>query len=151
MVIDENGQNLGEMGKREALELAYSKELDLIVVSKGDKVVVARIGDVSKVKYEKAKKIRKSKASASAHKEWWFKPNIQERDLEIRLQKVKKFLDKGGTAKLTLRYIPRAKVPAEQMLVVMNMISSKVGEFAKIITPSTKEGRNLSILVKSNA
>ena len=37
LVIDENGQRLGEMSRDEALELAQSKELDLVLFSSGDK------------------------------------------------------------------------------------------------------------------
>ncbi len=149
MVIDENGENLGEMDKLDALNLAKSKELDLIVVSsRPDGVSVTKIGDIAKSKYEKTKKLRKNKGKSSEMKEWWFKPQIQERDLEIRLEKIRKFLVKGGgTAKLTVKFVK--KTMPEQMNITMRTIQEKIAAFAKPISEVAREGRNQSIIIKS--
>ena len=149
MVIDENGENLGEMDKLDALNLAKSKELDLIVVSsRPDGVSVTKIGDIAKSKYEKTKKLRKNKGKASEMKEWWFKPQIQERDLEIRVEKVRKFLVKGGgTAKLTVKFVK--KTMPEQMNITMRLIQEKIAPFAKPISDVAREGKNQSIIVKA--
>lgn len=148
MVIDENGENLGEMDKIDALNLAKSKELDLIVVSsRTDGVSVVKIGDIAKSKYEKTKKLRKNKGKASEMKEWWFKPQIQERDLEIRLEKIRKFLTKGGTAKLTVKFVK--KTMPEQMNITMRSIQEKIAVFAKPISEVAREGRNQSIIIKA--
>lgn len=147
LVIDETGNNLGLLDTSEAIRIANEKELDLVLVSKQDDVVVTRIADVAKLKYEKTKKLKKNKSRNVQNKEWWFKPSIQDRDLILRLEKVKKFVEKGGNAKLTLRYV--AKTPYNQMYDTMNKIVSEVSQFAKPINTITKEGRNLSITVKA--
>ncbi|MEP7103450.1 MAG: translation initiation factor IF-3 [Candidatus Dojkabacteria bacterium] len=148
MVIDELGNNLGEMDRLDALNLAKSKELDLIIVSaKEGSASVAKIGDIAKSKYEKTKKLRKSKGKSSEMKEWWFKPSIQERDLVIRLEKIKKFLSKGGTAKLTVKFVKKT-MPA-QMGETMAKITQNINMYAKPISDVAREGKNLSIIVKA--
>lgn len=135
------------ISKEEALSLANDRELDLVIVSKHGDQVVARIADLSKLKYEKSKKLKKNKGKSAGQKEIWFRPNIQERDMMLKLEKVKEFLDKGGNVKLTLK--SDRKVPYNVMVEVMNNIVEKVSVFAKPINTITREGRNLSITVKA--
>jgi len=148
MVIDENGQNLGVLSREEALRLAEERELDLVIVSKTKDNVVARIADVAKLKYEKSKKQKKQKNVQN--KEIWFKPNIQERDLILKLEKAKELLEKGGNVKLTLRNEKsRKRVSNEVMYETMKHIVELTNEFAKPINTITREGRNLSITIRS--
>src|SRR5690606_3208820 len=148
MVIDENGQNLGVLSREEALRLAEERELDLVIVSKTKDNVVAKIADVAKLKYEKSKKQKKQKNVQN--KEIWFKPNIQERDLILKLEKAKELLEKGGNVKLTLRNEKsRKRVSNEVMYETMKHIVELTNEFAKPINTITREGRNLSITIRS--
>lgn len=147
VVIDEVGNNLGEISREEALAMAREKELDLILVSAKDNNNVAKIGDLSKMKYEKAKKLKNNKSGNTETKEWWFKPNIQERDLQIKIEKVKKFITKGGSAKLTVRYA--SKVSPQTMNDAMQKIIAAITEFGRPISEVLREGRNLSITIKS--
>lgn len=147
VVIDPEGNNLGVLSKFDALSIARESELDLVLVSPNAKPPVARIVDYSKLKYERSKKARKAQSKQIDNKEWWFSPTISERDIKIKLEKAKEFLTKGGSAKLTVKYKKRA-LP-EQMKGVMDKILLEIAEFAKPVSEVLREGRNLSILVKS--
>ena len=81
------------------------------------------------------------------NKEIWFKPNIQERDLMLKLNKSKEFVNKGGVVKLTLR--GDRKTSYATMNEVMNKIFETVSEFAKPINTISREGKNLSITIKA--
>ncbi len=149
ILIDDQGNNLGKVSRDEALRMAREKELDLILVSDNAANPVAKIEELSKAKYEKIKKLKKNAKGKSEQKEWWFYPNIQERDMEIRLEKIKEFVLKGqGTAKLTLK--ARGKTSPLLMQETMAKMKEKSVEFAKIVTDITREGRNLSIIIRSN-
>jgi translation initiation factor IF-3 len=149
IVIDDEGNNHGELSRSDALDLAKEKGLDLVIVSRNKDSIVTKITDIAKYKYEKSKKLKKNKGKSAQHKEVWFKPNIQDRDMFIKLDKTKEFIKKGGTVKLTLRSDRKNRLPLNEMYNVMNKIIETVSEFAKPINTINREGRNLSITVKS--
>lgn len=121
--------------------------MDVVLVSPGSNPPVARIVNFSKFKYEKSKKARKTKGKTTETKEWWFKPNITDRDVMVKLEKVKKFVAKeNGTAKLTAKFVHRTQY--DQMKALMDKIYRLADEHFKIISEVQREGKNLSILVK---
>lgn len=146
VVIDGEGNNLGVLTKFDALNIAREAELDLVLVSPNAKPPVARIVDYSKLKYERSKKARKSQSKQMENKEWWFSPTISDRDIQIKLEKAKEFIVKGGNAKLTVKW--KRKALPEQMNAVMDKILIQIADFAKPVSEVLREGRNLSILVK---
>jgi translation initiation factor IF-3 len=145
-VIDENGNNLGVLSKQDALKRAQAVDLDLVLVSPEAKPPVARIIDWSKFKYEQTKKARQAKGHQVKNKEWWFKPNIAENDMEIKLNRVVEFVSKGNTAKLTVRAMKR--VPKKQMYDTMNRLREMLNGRVEEISEVRPEGRNLVINVK---
>lgn len=97
MVIDELGEKLGEMHTEKALELAYSKNLDLVLFSKGEGKPVAKIVDYNKFMYESKKKAKESKKNQTVvkNKEIKVKPTIGDHDLNVRIENAKKWLNCG--------------------------------------------------------
>lgn len=147
IVIDEDGNNLGEKSREESLELAKQKGLDLVLVSPNNDTPVARIVDWAKFKYERAKKIKKNKQKSNESKEWWFNSTIEEFHIKFKLEDIKKFLNKtNGVAKITVKYV--SKTPPELVTAKMQSIMQLTGELFKPVSEITREGKNLSILVK---
>lgn len=93
-VIDDVGNNLGEMRRSEALNLAYSKGLDLVVVGKKGNINVAKILDFGKFKYEQKRKQKESKKNQTIIrvKEIKIKPMIGDHDLKVRADNAKRWL-----------------------------------------------------------
>ncbi len=103
-VIDQNGENLGELSKDEALQLARDAELDLFVIADKGDIPVAKILDYGKYKFEQSKKEKgqkKNKARAD-YKEVKMRYNIGIGDYNTKLQHSKKFLEKGLRVKLNI-------------------------------------------------
>ncbi len=143
-LIDQEGNNVGVIDTRKALEMAREAEMDLVLISKGADVPVAKIIDWAKFKYLKNKK---TKSKQITSKEWWFKPNIEEHDIQNKLNNIKKFLKKGGKAKVTVRFAKRATF--EGMRDTLNKILELSSEFSEPESEINKEGRNLSIFLKN--
>jgi translation initiation factor IF-3 len=102
-VINERGENLGEMSKEEALAAAREAGLDLFVISDKAEIPVAKILDYGKYKFEQNKKEKhKKKHSAGELKEIKMHYNIDIGDYNTRLQQAKKFLEKGKRVKLNI-------------------------------------------------
>jgi len=107
LVLDENGTNLGRMPYRDAQALASSRSLDLVSVNKKDGVEVFKIMDYGKWKYEKKK--HKQKKPSLPVKEMNFKMRIDPHDQEIKVKRIKSFLDKGADVKITVTMRGREK------------------------------------------
>lgn len=106
-VIGSDRTALGVMSKKEALVLANSEDLDLILIVEKAEPPVARIVDLNKYIYEQQKNekemAKKARAARIDTKEVKFKPNIGEHDLLIKLNHAQEFLDNGCKVKITIQ------------------------------------------------
>jgi len=106
-VINKDREPLGIMDKSEAIELALSQGLDLVLIVEKADPPVARIIELNKYKYEVQKNekqmAKKARASRIDTKEVKFKPNIGEHDLLIKLNHAQEFLDNGCKVKITIQ------------------------------------------------
>ena len=106
LVIDEEGEKLGEMATRDALTMAQERGLDLIEVAPNARPPVCRFADYGKILYEKKKKSAKAKKNATiiTVKEVKFTPSTGDHDFNTKLKQVQKFLEKGDKVKVTIRF-----------------------------------------------
>ena len=106
-VVDKDKNPLGIMKKTEAIALAKSKDLDLVLVVEKADPPVAKIMELNKYLYEQQKNekemAKKARASRIEVKEVKFKPNICEHDLLIKLKHAQDFLDNGAKVKITVQ------------------------------------------------
>ena len=134
------------METQKALELARSRELDLVEVAPNTRPPVCKIMSWSKLKYDFSKKQRaSSKGRAREMKEMWFSPYISDGDIQHKLRKVEEFLSKKHPVKLTIRVKGRVQREAitAQLEKILNLLE---GKFETEEKPK-KSGRNLSILI----
>ncbi|MDA0771718.1 MAG: translation initiation factor IF-3 [Cyanobacteria bacterium] len=103
-VIDELGENLGELSKEEALEKARAVDLDLFVVSDKTDVPIAKIADYGKYKFEqnKREKGQKKKQTGGDSKEIKMRYNIDIGDYNTRVSHARNFLEKQKRVKLNI-------------------------------------------------
>lgn len=145
LVIDAVGENIGILSRDEALRRAQELELDLVLVSPQANPPVAKIISWSKFKYEQGKKAKGNKSKSSEMKEMWFKPFIDEGDLDHKLKRVREFTEKGHKVKLTVR--TRRANERTKAQETMAKLTGLVTEFAKLEGEMKREGHNLAIFV----
>ena len=105
-VIDQNGEQLGVMPTRKALELAEEAGLDLVKIVPGAKPPVCKLMDYDKYRYEQAKKereIRKNQKVVSI-KEVQLSATIEENDIQTKAKAAIKFLQVGDKVKVSIRF-----------------------------------------------
>ena len=109
-VIDHEGENLGVMYTKEAMEQAQGLGLDLVEVSPNADPPVAKFLDVGKFKYEAQKKANLARKSQKTQeiKEIKMRPNIDDHDYETKMKAVHKFIGEGDKVKIAP--LPRARV-----------------------------------------
>ena len=96
-VIDHEGENLGVMYTREAMEQAMDAGYDLVEISPNADPPVAKFLDIGKFKYEAQKKANAARKNQKAQeiKEIKMRPNIDDHDYETKMKAVHKFLGEG--------------------------------------------------------
>lgn len=100
---------------REAMNLAREHQLDLVEVSPNAEPPVCRIMDFGKYRYDESvrRKAARKKQHRQQTKELKFHANVEEHDLETKLNKLRQFLGKGDKVKLTLRFRGRENAHRE--------------------------------------
>lgn len=110
-----------------AWDMAEDGGLNLVLVSDQSDPPVVRIQDFKKLEYER-KKARKAqkKASSSSLKEIQFKINISDHDLETKVNKAKKFLEKGDKVKIVVRLKGRERDNPQRAWELIDRVSGMV-------------------------
>lgn len=132
------------MSKKEAIALAYSKNLDLVLVSPNENNPVCKMFDYSKYKFEMSKKAKeaKKKQKVIEVKEVRLSPNIDKHDLEVKCKMAEKFISAGNKVKVAMRFRGRELNFIAQGKVIMNNFKEMLPE-ANVEKESKMEGKNL--------
>lgn len=133
-VIGHEGQNLGVITLREALDAAKAVGLDLIEVSPNATPPVAKILDYGKFQYAEKKKVKtaKSKAHTIEVKNIQIRVGTGDHDLELKAKKASEWLSEGHRVKVELYLVGRSKFMNEQFL------KERLDRIFKFITVSFK-------------
>lgn len=148
-VVSDDGQQLGLMSAREAMEIAEQKGLDLVKVSPTANPPVCKIMDYGKFRFEQAKKQQEAKKNQKVIelKEMRLSATIDKHDLEVKAKNVNKFLKDGDKVKVSIRFKGRQMAHTEQGMVVMNEFFVMVEENASIEKQAKIEGRNMFMIL----
>ncbi len=148
-VIDENGENLGVMYTREAMEQARELGLDLVEVSPNADPPVAKFLDVGKFKYETQKKANLARKSQKTQeiKEIKMRPNIDDHDYDTKMKKVFEFIEEGDKVKVTLRFRGREMAHGQLGMQVLQRVQGDVLEVAKVEQHPRMEGRQMLMVL----
>src|SRR5919201_6860193 len=144
-VIDEDNNQIGVMPTSEALELAHSKELNLVEVAPNAVPPVCRILDYGKYKYEEEKKERAAKKHqhTSELKELRLRPRTDEHDLQVRARAARKFLEEGHKVRLGVRFRGRESSHPEVARAQINHIAERLSDIAVVERAPEMEGRGM--------
>ena len=152
-MINHDGGQLGVMPIREALEAAERENLDLVEVSPNAAPPVCRIMDYGKYKYEQKKKA--SDARKSQHvthlKEVKFRPNTSEHDYDFKVNNIRRFLEEGHKAKVTITFRGREIAYPELGRQVLERIADAMKDKSIIEMPARFEGRNMIMILAPQA
>jgi translation initiation factor IF-3 len=148
-VIDENGENLGVMYTREAMEQANELGLNLVEISPNSDPPVAKFLDVGKHRYEAQKKANAARKTQKTQeiKEIKMRPNIDVHDYDVKMRSVVKFLEEGDKVKMTLRFRGREMAHQELGMNLLKRVQDDVAEIAKVEAYPRLEGRQMLMVL----
>jgi translation initiation factor IF-3 len=147
-VIDENGENLGVMYTREAIEQAAEVGLDLVEVSPNADPPVCKFLDVGKFRYEAQKKANLARKTQKTQeiKEIKMRPNIDDHDYDVKMRNVQRFIEEGDKVKVTLRFRGRELSHQQLGMNLLRRVQDDVAEIAKI-EAFRMEGRQMLMVL----
>jgi translation initiation factor IF-3 len=148
-VIDGDGENLGVMYTREAMEQAREVGLDLVEVSPNADPPVAKFLDIGKYKYEAQKKANLARKSSKTQeiKEIKMRPNIDDHDYDTKMKKIHEFIGEGDKVKVTLRFRGRELSHTQLGMNLLIRVQGDVAEIAKVEQHPRFEGRQMLMVV----
>jgi translation initiation factor IF-3 len=148
-LVDEDGQQLGIKPTPEAVQYAYSKNLDLVEVAAQADPPVARVMDYGKYRYEqeqKAKLARKHQSQIHV-KEIKLRPKIGIHDYETKKGHVVRFLNQRAKVKVTIMFRGREQSHPERGRDLLMRLAEDVKELGIIESPPLQDGRNMVMLL----
>ncbi|MEW6117341.1 MAG: translation initiation factor IF-3 [Nitrospirota bacterium] len=110
-LIGDEGEQLGIVPINEALRIARERGYDLVEVAPGATPPVCRVMDFGKYKYQMSKKHTARKTVDV--KEVKVRPQITDHDLQLKVKNIRRFLDEGDKAKVTMYFRGREIVRPE--------------------------------------
>jgi len=148
-VIDENGENLGVMYTREAIEQAANVGLDLVEVSPNADPPVCKFLDVGKYRYEAQKKANAARKTQKTQeiKEIKMRPNIDDHDYDVKMKAIHRFIGEGDKVKVTLRFRGRELSHQQLGMNLLRRVQEDTAEVAKVEAYPRMEGRQMLMVL----
>ncbi|HJM09324.1 MAG TPA: translation initiation factor IF-3 [Gammaproteobacteria bacterium] len=148
-LIDEEGNQLGILPINEAIEMAAAKGLDVVEVSPNTEPPVCKILDHGKYLFEQKKKSQgaKKKQKTIQVKEIKFRPLIEKGDYEVKVNKIRDFIDQGNKVKISLRYRGREMRHVELGHDLLKRVLTDIEEVSSVEQEVQFEGRQLITVV----
>ena len=148
-LIDQEGEMLGVMTAREAIQKAYAVGLDLLEISPNAEPPVCKILDFGKFKYEQQKKRNeaKKKQKVIEIKEIKVRPNIDENDYQVKMRAMKSFIEEGDKVKVTLRFRGREMAHQDIGIRVLERIRAELDGTTKVEQMPRMEMRQMVMVL----
>lgn len=146
-LIDAEGNQAGVVSIREAKQMAYEADLDLVEISPGAEPPVCRIMDYGKFRFELNKKQQaaKKKQKQIQVKEIKFRPGTDVGDYQVKLRNLTRFLADGDKAKVTVRFRGRELSHKELGMDLLKQIEVDLAEHASVEQFPKMEGKQMSM------
>ena len=151
-MIDEDGKQLGILSRQEALSLADARGLDLAEISPEADPPIGKILDWGKYNYQRTKQQQKNrqKTKVLEVKQMRFGLMISQHDLDIKMNKVRKFLEAGHKVKITLVYRGREQAHREIGFNVAQRVIDSFGDTIVVEQMPQLAGRQLNFVIRSS-
>ena len=131
-LIGSKGEQIGILSLKEALDKAKESSLDLVQMAK------------------KQKSASRKKQKRILIKEIKFRPVTEENDYQIKVNKIKNFLEEGNKAKVTLRFRGREMAHQNIGMNLLKRVEEDLESIANVEQFPTLEGRQLVMMMAPN-
>ena len=148
-LISAEGDQLGILSIRDAIQVAQDGGLDLVEVAPNSDPPVCRVMDYGKFRYQAAKKVQEArkKSRGGQMKEIKLRPHTEDHDLGFKIKNLKKFLDKRHRVKITVFFRGREMAYMNAGVDLLKRVAEEISEVGTVEQPPTREARNRMTMV----
>lgn len=150
-LISDDGEQLGILQLREALDMAEETGLDLVEVAPQARPPVCKLMDYGKYKYLQQQKLKEAKRNATQIqvKEVKLRPKTDEHDIQTKIRHIRRFLDAGDKAKVTVMFRGREITHKDRGFMLLDRIQKELEEEANVELRPKMEGRTMIMILSS--
>ncbi|UCC90055.1 MAG: translation initiation factor IF-3 [Anaerolineales bacterium] len=150
-LIDENGAQVGVISITEALEIARTRETDLVEVAPNASPPVCRLMDYGKFLYERSKREREARRAQKQTevKEIRLRPKTGEHDIAYKVRDARRFLQKGAKVKVRIRFRGREITHPEVAKELLDRVAEELSDVAEVEKTAAMEGRTMLMILAS--
>lgn len=148
-MIDVDGAQLGILSAKEALEIAFKKDLDLVKIAPQAAPPVCRIMDYGKFCFEQSKREKEAKKNQKIIdvKEVRMSSTIDTHDFNTKVNQAIKFLSGGDKLKVSVRFRKRTVAHPQFGQDLLDKFKEAIAEAGVVDKPSKMEERSLVMFV----
>ena len=149
-LIDIDGEQAGIVSLKEAQAIADDAGVDLVEISPNAEPPVCKVMDYGKFIFEKSKELKeqKKKQKQIQVKEIKFRPGTDEGDYQVKLRSLRKFLEAGDKAKITIRFRGREMAHQEIGIELLNRVKADLEDVSQVESfPNRVEGRQMVMMM----
>ncbi len=148
-IIGDDGEQLGVLPTAKALELAYEKDLDLVLIAPTAEPPVCRIMDYGKYRFERDKKEKeaKKKQTVVEVKEIQLSCRIDTHDFETKVRHAHRFLGDGNKVRVVVKFKGREMAHQDIGREVLEKFEQACEGVGTVDKRPTLEGRFMSMIV----
>ncbi|AHA27727.1 translation initiation factor IF-3 [Candidatus Liberibacter americanus] len=150
-VVDIGGQNPEDMNTSDALQIAFDRHLDLVIINPEVTPPICKMIDLKKRSYalrKNALEARKKQKSVDV-KEVKLRPVIDEHDYQIKVKAIIGFLKQGCKVKISLKFRGREIAHQDIGYDLFNRIKEQVVDFSKVDYEPKLEGKQMTMILSS--
>ncbi len=148
-LIDQDGQNRGEIPFFDALKIAEDAGLDLVEIAPNSTPPVCKLLDYGRFRFNEQKKqaeARKKQKTVEV-KEIKLRPGIDDHDYDVKMRAMRGFFEEGNKVKITLRFRGREMAHQGIGLRVLDRVRNDTVEIAKVESEPNMEGRQVVMVL----
>ena len=149
-LVGKDGEPLGVVSITEAMDTAEQANLDLVEISPNAEPPVCKVMDYGKFLFEKSKTLKeqKKKQKQIQVKEIKFRPGTDEGDYQVKLRNLRRFLEAGDKAKVTIRFRGREMAHQEIGIEQLKRVRADLEDIANCESfPHRVEGRQMIMVL----
>ncbi len=140
---------IGVVSIGDALRRAEELNVDLVEIAPTATPPVCRLMDYGKFKYQEQKRTHEAKLKQKQIqiKEVKFRPGTDEGDYQIKLRNLKRFLDDGDKAKVSLRFRGREITHQDIGMRLLERVRDDLQEHGQVEQMPKLEGRQMIMVL----
>ncbi|MEG1981507.1 MAG: translation initiation factor IF-3 [Clostridia bacterium] len=148
-IVGEDGSQLGIMSATAALEMAISKDLDLVKIAPKATPPVCKFIDYGKFCFEQTKREKEQRKNQKIveTKEVYLSMKIDVHDFNTKANHAIKFLQNGDKVKVAVKFRGREMAHTELGRGILTRFEQACEEHGTVDKPPKLEGRNMAMIL----